>query len=83
MTKDVLGSLKQFVANAGQSGEDQPLEAYLQRMKQHMAKRLYNLHSEQMATAASGYEEKLSVSEFARVRVEICVSIYTCIDIYR
>lgn len=70
MTQDVLASLKQFVANAGQADEDQPLENYLKRMKEHMAERLHHMHTEQLATAASGYEEKLGVSDLARVEAE-------------
>lgn len=66
VTKDVLASLKEFVANSGQNDEDQPLENYIRRMKEHMAERLHHIHAEQLATAASGYEEKLGLSDLAR-----------------
>lgn len=58
------------MANAGQDDEDQPLENYLKRMKEHMAERLHHMHTEQLATAASGYEEKLGVADLARGEAE-------------
>ena len=61
MTKDVLEALRQFMAASGAEGEEQPLEAYMQQMKENMVERLQKLHLEQMAREAQKYEEVIEM----------------------
>ena len=59
VTKDVLEALREFTRASGMDDEQQPLEAYMQRMKENMVERLQKLHVEQMARSAQEYEEKI------------------------
>eukprot|EP00965_Chrysotila_dentata_P142622 4714205-Pleurochrysis_carterae.AAC.1 len=51
ITRDVVESLKQF--QESNDAED-PLEAYMQRMKQNMVERLQTIHTDEMSRMAKG-----------------------------
>lgn len=74
VTNDVMVALHDFQRAAPAGEQDQPLEEYLKRMKEMMAKRLEEAHQEQLAVTKAGLTQQIELKKIEFNNVKISAS---------